>query len=244
MNLYQQSEQLYARYPEAVRPVNVDGSVQSMVLMLAEAGAAQFFVLARQCGVSCTLFRWHEDGIVTAGVDGTIAEQDQLGPAEAGRIAGTALPLPGDGSLYGWLERGALTALIPFYIRYTPESPDPTWSVMPRAGMPESQWPPFTGEHLFGPWFWDNRKAGRIVDVGAHLPAARRSVWWVDTRAALGWDSCAVARDVKLPHGVTLPRGLYTYYQSLRDGAPVPSLEEALATRGKTDLACRFAEAA
>ena len=68
----------------------------------------------------------------------------------------SGVPLPQDGSLFGWTHGGAVTALVAVYTQYTPTSPVPVWTIMPLAGVPEPQWPPFTDERLFGPWFWEH----------------------------------------------------------------------------------------
>jgi hypothetical protein len=111
---------------------------------------------------------------------------------------------------------------------------------MPLAGVPEAQWPPFTGEPLIGDSFWELLDAGKIVAVGDLVARTPDTVFWVDTDAILGSGCCVVARDVESPEGYTLRSGCYIYYKVLRAGSPVPPLQVLLSETGKTDLAARF----
>jgi hypothetical protein len=131
--------------------------------------------------------------------------------------------------------------MIAFYGRYTPETPDPSWSVMPDADLGEAAWPPFTpsftGERRLGSWLWEYFQAGHIVNLGPLIASSEDAAFWVDTTETIGSGCIAVARDLASPAGWALPRGRYVYYQH-RDGAP--SLDDLLADPGKTDLAPRF----
>ena len=111
---------------------------------------------------------------------------------------------------------------------------------MPLAYLPEAQWPPFTGEPFFGQWFWEYYQVRAVVSLGDLIAGVPDTVFWVDTEATLGWDSCAVARDIKSSEAFTLRQGCYAYYRALRRGKPVPSLGTLLASDGKIDLAARF----
>lgn len=248
MNLYKKAGELFGRYPQAVRPVTRDGSVRSMTLMCAGHGGEQFFTLTLQGDrhdPSCSLFRWREDGIVTVTPDGAVTEQDgALSMAEAESAVTTAVPLPRDGSLWGWAPQRTVTALIAIYGEDGDDHPTPTWTPMLLAGTSPADWPGFTGERLLGTWFWDACRAGRLVEIGPHVANSRQAVWWADTKASLGDDCCAVARPLSLPGGITLPRGLFVYDGTLRAGTTLPSLDGVLAMHGKTDLGPRFREAA
>jgi hypothetical protein len=111
---------------------------------------------------------------------------------------------------------------------------------MPLAGTPEAQWPPFTRDRLFGHWFWEHYWAGNIVSVGGLIAGIADTAFWVNTRAILGSDCCAVARDVRSPEEPVLRQGRYVYHEVLRDGKSVPPLEALLAYPGRVDLATRF----
>jgi hypothetical protein len=70
-------------------------------------------------------------------------------------------------------------------------------------------------------WSW-------LDDLIAGTPG---TVCWINTKAVLGSDCCAVARDITSPEGHTLRRGRYVYYEALR---------KLLAAADRADLASRF----
>jgi hypothetical protein len=150
------------------------------------------------------------------------------------------VPVPRDGSLFGWKSGDDVTALVTIHVNYTPAHPEPSWSLMLLAGVPEALWPPFTEEPHFGSWFWDHYWAGSIIWLDNLIAATPDTVFWVDTEAILDSDCCIVAQDIESPKGYTLRRGRYVYCQVLEEGKQVPSLAELLASSDKTDLASRF----
>lgn len=184
--------------------------------------------------VSYSLYPWRTDGGVEIGPD--------VGPVPD--VFATALshgvPIPRDGSLFGWVREEDVTALIGVQTRYTTASPVPSWAVMPGAVSPVGEWPPFTGERLFGSWFWDHCRAGRIVPLADLIAGTSGLVFWVDTKDLLGSECCAVARDIRNTVGYTLRRGCYVHHEALQAGKPVPPLALLLAGPGKTDLGPRF----
>jgi hypothetical protein len=235
--LYQACYDLFDAYPLAVVAVEEVPTMHSMVLMLADGDDVSFFVLLRDCedgSPAYTLIPWDADGQVAIGPDGGDV------PDLAANAVRRGVPIPRDGSLFGWIHGEPVTPLIVVYTRYTPDRPTPTWSVLPLAGTPQADWPSFTDERLFGHWFWDHYRAGNIVDLGELIAATAGTVFWVDTYAALGSDCCVVAGDVKTPDGHILRRGTYVGSAALRADMVVPALAELLADAGKTDLAPRF----
>ena len=237
-SLYEACLGLFAAYPLASRSVNRSGTVCAMVLMLAGGDGAGFHVLSHRRGTGRSSF------LIWPWPAGEIAEIEAGGDADVSDVAADAVtrgvPIPRDGSLLGWSIRGDITALVIVYAKYTPDSPEPAWSVMPLVGIPETQWPPFAGERLFGCWSWEDYRAGRIVSLDDLIARTPDTVFWVDTKAVLGSDCCAVARDATSPDGHTLRRGSYVYYEALRAGKPVPPLRALLADASKIDLASRF----
>jgi hypothetical protein len=149
------------------------------------------------------------------------------------------VPLPRDGSLYGWVDRGKVTALIAFYSHYTPACPEPAWLLMPNADLSEAAWPSVTGERLVGPWLWEYVRAARIVNLAPCIATAGNAAFWVDAAKTLSSGAIVVSRDLASPDGWALPRGRYVYYRHI---AAAPSLDALLADPGKTDLAPRFRE--
>ena len=237
-SLYEKCHELFIGYPLAASAVDGERTVRSMVLMLRDEDDAEFFVLSHHCGEGRSFYSlcpWPAGTIVDIEADGSAPVPDAVVSAVTHGV-----PIPQDGSLFGWKRQDAVTALIAVYAEHTPTSPEPCWSVMPRAGIPETQWPPFTGEPLIGNWFWELQQAGKIVFVGGLIAGIPGTVFWADTESIIGSDCCVVARDVRSPEGYTLPSGRYVYYKALRAGGPVPSLQELLADTDKTDLAPRF----
>ena len=237
-SLYEACYELFAGYPLAASAVNHRGTIRSMVLMLRDGDEARFFILLHDCSEDqpfYSLHPWRGGDIVDIRADSRAAVSDLFVDAVA-----RGLPIPRHGSLFGWSCEDTVTALIAVYAEYTPASPEPGWSVMPLADIPEMLWPPFTGERLFGQWFWEHHRAGNIVSVVDLIAGTPDTVFWTDTKAILGSDCCVVARDIRGPEGPTLQYGRYVYYQALRADKPVPSLTALLADASKTDLASRF----
>jgi hypothetical protein len=235
--LYQACRDLFDAYPLAVVAVDEDPTMQSMVLMLAGDDDVNFFVLLRDYGdgrAAYTVIPWHADGPVIIEPDGGDV------PDLAANVVLRGVPIPRDGSLFGWIHGRPVTALIVVYSRYTPDRRAPTWSVLPLVGIEKADWPPFTDERLFGHWFWDHYRAGSIVDLGEVIAATTDTVFWVDTYATLGSDCCVVTTDVETPEGHVLRRGRYVGAATLRAGMAVPTPAVLLADAGKTDLAPRF----
>ena len=209
-----------------------------MVLMLQSEDDGGFYALSHISGDGMSpysLWSWPAGEIVN------------IEPGDSGAVPGMAInaishgiPIPRDGSLFGWVSGDAITALIVIYAEYAPSYPEPGWAVMPLAGTSETQWPPFTGQRLFGHWSWEQCQGGSIISLDDLIAETPDTVCWVDTKAIFGSDSCAVARDIRTLDGHVLRRGSYIYYQVLRTGTPVPSLEGMLADPGTIDLAPRF----
>ena len=161
-------------------------------------------------------------------------------PDVAMNVVTHGVPIPRNGSLFGWVREDAITALVAVYADYTPASPQPGWAVMPLADVPERWWPPFTGERLFGHWSWEHCRAGSIVSLAETIAETSSTVFWADTKAIIGSDCCVVAHDITGPKGHMLRRGCYVYYQALLEGKPLPPLRELLADINTIDLAPRF----
>jgi hypothetical protein len=234
--VYTACSDLFDAYPLAVSAVSHVPAMHSMVLMLRDGDDIRFFVLLHIRGEgkpAYTLSPWRADGAVEIAADGGEV------PDLAADAVTRGVPIPRDGAMFGWACQEIVTSLIVITARYTPDSPVPAWSVMPPAGMPEAQWPPFTGERLFGPWFWEHYRAGNLIYLGGLIAANPGTVFWADTYEVLGSDCCIVTCDIKTPEGHILRRGRYLDAAALRAGAP-PSLTGLLADAGKTDLAPRF----
>jgi hypothetical protein len=234
-HLYEACGGHFARYPLAVE---FKGTARSMVLLYMDGNDVSFFILTADDDEglpSYAVRRWRSADDMRIGPDTSSAV-----PTVFANAIVHGVPVPRHGSLLGWDGGAAITALIAFYTEYASESPMPSWATMPHAGIPDTQWPPFADEPLFGAWFWEHYQDGRIISLDSLIAATPGVVFWVDTGAVLGSDCCVVARDIQSQAGSTLERGRYVYYQVLRAGKPVPSLDALLAEADKIDLAPRL----
>jgi hypothetical protein len=235
---YNNLRELFVDYPLAVRADDAgeDGeTLRSMVLMV--PGRPKFFVLRlllRNDRPVYSVGLWPTGDFQENSADDNAPVSDTLANALT-----QGVPIPRDGSLFGWIHGDVVTALI---VVYASESQDlvPSWAIMPLAGAPEWQWPPFSGERLFGSWFWKHYRAGEIVCLGNSVAENPGAVFWVDTKAALGSDCCLVKRGIGISAGYTLPRGCYVYIQALREGRQVPPLEQLEGGNGNIDLAAWY----
>lgn len=229
--------QKFADHQQAIRPCRRDGQlIREMVLMVRDEDEVGFSVLAEHGDGLARFYSlrpWPDGDAVIIGRDEAIAREDA-------EVVARGMPLPRHGSLFGWSDGDAFTALIPTYTDPTPTSSLPSWSVMPLAGIPETQWPPFADERYFGAWFWDDLRAGHLVSLTTLVGETPDTIFWADTKSSLGSDTCAVASDIVSAEGPTLRRGAYVYTEALRAGLPVPPLADLLADAGTVDIAELF----
>jgi hypothetical protein len=237
-SLYEACQKLFTDYPLATRIVSRDGTVRSMVLMLQDEDYAGFFVLSgdyRNAKQAYSVWSWPAGDIVAIEIGNEASV-----PVPAATAVTCGVPIPHDGSLFGWTYGDVISSLIVIYAEYSAEYPEPGWAVMPLTSASEELWPPFTGEPLFGHWSWREYKSRSIVSLDRVIAETPEAVYWVDTKDTLGSDCCAVARDISPHEGVVLRRGRYVYYEALQTGEHVPSLTELLANPGALDLTPRF----
>jgi hypothetical protein len=237
-SLSEACHELFVRYPLAVLTDDCNEIIPTMLLALPDSDGAKYFVLShdRREGRSRYSIRPRR-------ATETVDIKPDGGAAVSGiavNVVTRGVPIPRDGSLFGWRCGDAVTALVPVYTTSTPSSPDPYWAVMPRTDVPEEQWPPFTDQRLLGHWFWEYYRGGRIISLDDLIVATPDTVFWADTKATLGSNCCTVAHDIESPEGYKLRRGIYLHYHALRADELVPSLEVLLAEADKTDLAPRF----
>ena len=141
---------------------------------------------------------------------------------------------PADGSVFGWLDNGTVTALIIYYTE--------GWSLCPHAGVPEDRWPLYTDDGQFGMLVRERLGTEGVVDLAPLIGDTRGLVFWVPAGAEAGSGIIAVKADLPPePDGYVLPAGRYVHYKTLRSGAALPSLGDLLADRQRVDLGLRFA---
>lgn len=150
---------------------------------------------------------------------------------------GNDVPLPRAGSLFGWAPDGEVTVLVAFYGGGGPNG-EPVISPMPHTGLPQAEWPPFTGAQpgtwIAGPWIW----GPEMVDVGAQIAGTTGLAFWVPTEGALGAGCIGVTRYLDLPSGQRLLSGLYVYASDLAAGMALP--DWPITNDGVIDLGPRF----
>lgn len=152
-------------------------------------------------------------------------------PAPYREALTAGVPLPRDGSLFGWIADGEITAAIA--IRSWQHLDEPTSIVSLRTDAPESQWPPCWS--LFGKWFWDGYHAKRIVNLAPVLARTTGQVFF-----SSHWHEGVIAVSSPIVMGVTVPAGVYAYHQLVRSGIAMPSLKEVIADDDKIDLGPEF----
>jgi hypothetical protein len=154
-----------------------------------------------------------------------------------------AVPFPADGQLYAWVDEDeeVITALISVYNPYDGPNEEgqaddePAFSVMVQPDLPAGRWPRITGEEHFGPWFWAEYRAGRIILLDPQIPQFACLLCTVAHPAA----SCIIALiDLKLDDGVKLPAGIYAPVDVVQRGA-APARDD-LDDAPWTDLAACF----
>lgn len=239
-SLYDECHELFARYPLATYAASPRGrSGSSMILLLRDGDNARFFMLTHHSrgGTPCYSLRSLPAGDDIADIE---ADGRPTVPDVVVDVVTRAVPIPRDGSLFGWTCDNVVSALVAVYASYMSASLEPSWATMPLAGIPEVEWPPFVSERLFGYWFWEDYRLRRVILLDGLIARTRDTVFWIEAKATLGSDICAVAHDVRSKEGHTLRQGLYLYYQALRAGKPLPPLTALLADTSKIDLAPQF----
>lgn len=241
-SLSEKCHELFERYPVAASTDDGSGATRTMMIMLRGTEGPRFFVLShdlREGSSRYSLRPRRSPRTVDIGANGRAPIPD-----EVVQVLTRGVPIPQDGSLFGWRCEGVVAALVPVYTAFMPASPDPVYAVMPRVGTPEAQWPPFTDERPFGQWFWEHYRAEELISLDCLIEDIPDTVFWVSTKTILGSDYCAVAQDVKSPGGCTLQRGVYVPSGAMLAGNRFPQLSDLLADTTKTDLAPRFQESA
>lgn len=230
--MHEECHELFITYPLAGRRGNGNEAARSMILMTPEGPA--FFLLSLDHEEGRPVYSigpWPASDTAEISADGDALDSDTVVD-----VLTYGVPIPRDGSLFGWINRTDVTALVVVYADESGSSV-PSWAVMPLAGTEEGQWPPFADERLLGKWFWKHYWTGDVIWLDEVVASTPDTVFWVDTKATLGSDCCVVACDVKASTDHTLQQGCYVYYQALRDRKPVPSRQALLADDGKVDLA-------
>lgn len=221
--------ELFAAYPEAAGDITGYGETWLMTLML-EGRRYVDLLLGTADGTQSWSAR--ERGRTRF----SLISEENHDPALRDALA-SGLPLAADGSLFGWQEHGIVSALFMSYS--SPSMPEPSWTLCPRSDVPRDSWPPFAGEDLLGPWFWEHVRAGALADLGPVVAGTRDVIFGIPA-APEGQYYFAAGADITSGRGLVLPRGVYAYTGTLAAGVPLPSAADLLADERRVDLGPLF----
>ena len=236
---------LFYRYPLAIRRHYAEHRYGSLVLMNRAAGRVRFFVLIMERDDLFVIRPWdRRDG-------GRVAiRRDEPVPDDIREAIESAVPVPRDGTLLGWMDGYKVQAVVAVYGRLTEPWDDPAAVpgvlVMPFAGSQPADWPPLSDSPLDGGRLWQYLERGHLADLTA--VAARRpgSVYWVpgqDGRAG-GWAGARIVVTERMSTDkFWLPAGVYTDRVALREGTPLWTAGQLLALPGVIDLGARRLDA-
>lgn len=200
------------------------------IVLIAPGGdAAGFWTLARRPDGAYRMLPWHATG---PGDHVLITPGDNDLPAPHRDALAAAVPLPRDGSCFGWVTGGEVTAVITVHSKQQPDAP--AFVVYLRAGTPESLWPP--PWPLFGEWFWDGYRSKRIINLAPILARTTRTAFF----SARRHDGVIAVRSPLTAGSVMIPAGVYAYHRLVRSGSTMPELKDVLADPDKIDLGPRF----
>jgi len=233
---------LFYRYPLAIRRHYVEHRYGSLVLMnRAAGGRARFFVLIMEWDDLFVIRPWdRRDGARVEIRSGEPVSGDVRGVIES------AIPVPRDGTLLGWMNGYKVQSMIAVYGRLTEPWDDPAAVpgvlVMPFAGSQPADWPPLTDSPLDGGRLWQYQERGHLADLTALAARRPGCVYWVPGQdgPAGGWTGARIVVTERLSTDrFWLPAGVYVDRVALREGAPRWTAGQLLALPGVTDLAGR-----
>lgn len=232
---------LFRGYPLAIRRHYAEHRYGSLVLMNRAAGRARFFVLIMEWDDLFVIRPWDRRDCARVEI-----RPSEPVPGDVREIIESAVPVPRDGTVLGWLDGHKVQAMIAVYGRLTEPWDDPAAVpgvlVMPFVGSQAADWPPLTDSPLDGGRLWRYLERGHLADLTALVARQHGCVYWVpapDGRAG-GW---ARARIVVTERLVTdkfwLPAGVYVDRVALREGDTRWTAGQLLALPGVIDLAGR-----
>jgi hypothetical protein len=197
-----------------------------MVLAARSAGSATFSVLIMERDDLFVIRPW--DRRDWARVE--IRPGEQV-PSATSRLIAASVPVPRDGSLLGWVAGGQVRAILAAHGRL-PEPWDdpfivPGITVLPLSGSDRGKWPP---GRLTERQLWEHSAKGQLADVSKMVARRTGYAFWVPGGHVVVTERMGTAE-------CWLAAGVYAEQQALREGLPVPSARELLASPGVADLA-------
>ena len=230
---------LFSRYPLAVRRHYAEHRYGSLVLRVRAAKGARFYVL---------IMEW-DDLFVIRPWDRRDGARVEIRPGEpvsgdVSRMIESAVPVPRDGALLGWLAGHQVQAVLAAYGRLTEPWDDPSAVpgvlVMPHAGCQPAEWPPFAAAPLDDMRLWECLAAGQLADLSPLVGHQPGRVFWVpgpDGHAGRPNGARIVVTERLSSEKFWLPAAVYADHWTLREGTQRWTARQLLALPGVTDLA-------
>jgi len=173
-----------------------------------------------------------------------LIRSDQPASGDVRRVIESAVPVPRDGTLLGWLAGRQVQAVIAAYGRLTEPWEDPAAVpgvlVMPAAGSRPAGWPPFTSGPLDDGRLWESLKRGQLADLAPLVSRQPGLAYWVPgakQRAGRRTGARIVVRERLSTEEFWLPAAIYADHRTLREGTQRWTASQLLALPGVTDLA-------
>jgi hypothetical protein len=145
---------LFSSYPLAVRRHYAEHRYGSLVLRVRAARGARFYVLIMEWDDLFVIRPWDRR-------DGARVEirRGESVSGDVSRMIESAVPVPRDGALLGWLAGRQVQAVLAAYGRLTEPWDDPSVVpgvlVMPHIGSQPTEWPPFAAAPLGDMLLWE-----------------------------------------------------------------------------------------
>ena len=229
--------ELFGSYPLAIRRHYAERRYGSLVLR--ERTAGRFYVLVMEWDDLFVLRPWdRRDGARE------LIRPDQSASGDVRRVIESAVPVPRDGTLLGWLAGRQVQAVIAAHGRLTEPWEDPAAVpgvlVMPATGSRPADWPPFTSGPLDDGRLWESVKRGRLADLVPLVSRQPGLAYWVpaaNQRAGRRGGARIVVTERLSTDEFWLPAAIYADHRTLREGTPRWTASQLLALPGVTDLA-------
>lgn len=228
---------LFRNYPLAVRRHYAEYRFGSLVLR--DRTDKSFYVLVMERDDLFVIRPWDRRNRARV-----LIRPGEPAARDVRRLIESAVPVPRDGTLLGWLAGSQVQAVIASYGRLTEPWDDPAAVpgvlVMPPVGSRPADWPPFTAGPLEDGRLWESVRRGELADLAPVVSRRPGRVYWVP-RANRPAGRRAGARIVVTERLDTdefwLPAAIYADHWTLREGTPRWTASRLLALPGVTDLA-------
>ncbi|HTR94233.1 MAG TPA: hypothetical protein VMI73_21060 [Trebonia sp.] len=230
---------LFRGYPLAVRRHYAEHRYGSMVLKSRRDGTARFYVLIMEWDDLFIIRPWDRR-------DGRRVEirPHEPAPDGVGLLIESCVPVPRDGALLGWVVGTKVQALVAAHGRLPEPWDDPSVVpealVLPLAGSEPAQWPPLPADPLDDGRLWELTGRGQLADLGPLVTRRQGRVFWVpaDGGGARHFSGGRIVVTERMSaEDYWLLAGVYADQWMLREGLPVPSARQLLASPGVLDMA-------